>query len=66
SYPSCNLNFSNLGKLYLQRLYATKPVNDAMEMGNISSFNAIMYNSVQHTKANLDMKMDLPLRNVHP
>ena len=41
-------------------------VNDAMEMGNISSFNAIMYNSVQHTKANLDMKMDLPLRNVHP
>ncbi|MCZ3070604.1 hypothetical protein NYZ02_19105, partial [Acinetobacter baumannii] len=26
SYPSCNLNFSNLGKLYLQRLYATKPV----------------------------------------
>ncbi|MFX5229097.1 LysE family transporter, partial [Acinetobacter baumannii] len=27
SYPSCNLNFSNLGKLYLQRLYATKPTN---------------------------------------
>ncbi|MDQ8879602.1 S8 family serine peptidase, partial [Acinetobacter baumannii] len=26
SYPSCNLNFSNLGKLYLQRLYATKPI----------------------------------------
>lgn len=24
-------------------------INDAMEMGNISSFNAIMYNSVQHT-----------------
>ena len=41
-------------------------INDAMEMGNISSFNAIMYNSVQHTKANLDMKMDLPLHNVHP
>ncbi|MFW1771857.1 hypothetical protein [Acinetobacter seifertii] len=41
-------------------------INDAMEMGNISSFNATMYNSVQHTKANLDMKMDLPLRNVHP
>ncbi|MFX9664636.1 hypothetical protein ABTO78_18235, partial [Acinetobacter baumannii] len=27
-YPSCNLNFSNLGKLYLQRLYATKPLQD--------------------------------------
>ncbi|MCU4450960.1 hypothetical protein KTH72_13505, partial [Acinetobacter lwoffii] len=25
SYPSCNLNFSNLGKLCRQRLYATKP-----------------------------------------
>uniref|UniRef100_UPI00300832E4 hypothetical protein n=1 Tax=Acinetobacter pittii TaxID=48296 RepID=UPI00300832E4 len=24
----CNLNFSNLGKLYLQRLYATKPANN--------------------------------------
>ncbi|MGG6536114.1 UNVERIFIED_CONTAM: hypothetical protein KWD46_15875, partial [Acinetobacter baumannii] len=27
SYPSCNLNFSNLGKLCRQRLYATKPQN---------------------------------------
>ena len=26
SYPSCNLNFSNLGKLCHQRLYATKPI----------------------------------------
>lgn len=41
-------------------------VNDPMEMGNISSFNAIMYNSVPKTKANLDMQMTLPLRNVHP
>ncbi|MEQ1453970.1 hypothetical protein ABLU31_14500, partial [Acinetobacter seifertii] len=28
SYPSCNLNFSNLGKLCRQRLYATKPFAD--------------------------------------
>lgn len=41
-------------------------VNDPMEMGNVSSFNAIMYNSVPKTKANLDMQMTLPLRNVHP
>ena len=41
-------------------------VNDPMEMGNISSFNATMYNSVQHTKANLDMQMTLPLKNVRP
>ncbi|MFW2170517.1 class I SAM-dependent methyltransferase, partial [Acinetobacter baumannii] len=31
SYPSCNLNFSNLGKLYLQRLYATKPKESISE-----------------------------------
>lgn len=41
-------------------------MNDAINMSNISSFNAIMYNSVQDTKANLDMKMDLPLKNVKP
>ncbi|MFX6487512.1 hypothetical protein ABTG24_18145, partial [Acinetobacter baumannii] len=28
SYPSCNLNFSNLGKLCRQRLYATKPTQN--------------------------------------
>ncbi|MBU3116970.1 hypothetical protein, partial [Acinetobacter nosocomialis] len=32
SYPSCNLNFSNLGKLYLQRLYATKPLHTTNEI----------------------------------
>ncbi|MDH0030418.1 MULTISPECIES: hypothetical protein [unclassified Acinetobacter] len=41
-------------------------MNDAINMNNISSFNATMFNSVQQTKANLDMQMDLPLRNVHP
>lgn len=41
-------------------------MNDAINMNNISSFNATMFNSVQQTKANLNMQMDLPLRNVHP
>ncbi|WP_333662806.1 hypothetical protein [Acinetobacter sp.] len=41
-------------------------INDAINMNNISSFNATMFNSIQQTKANLDMQMDLPLRNVHP
>ncbi|MDM1020004.1 hypothetical protein QSV37_06740 [Acinetobacter sp. VNK23] len=41
-------------------------MNDAINMNNISSFNATMFNSIQQTKANLDMQMDLPLRNVHP
>lgn len=41
-------------------------MNDAINMSNISSFNALMFNSVQQTKANLDMQMDLPLKNVKP
>lgn len=41
-------------------------MNDAINMGKISSFDAIMYNSVQQTKANLDMQMELPLKNVRP
>ncbi|MCY6412535.1 hypothetical protein QTA56_10420 [Acinetobacter sp. VNH17] len=41
-------------------------MNDAINLNNISSFNATMFNSVQQTKANLDMQMDLPLKNVHP
>lgn len=41
-------------------------MNDAINMNNISSFNATMFNSIQQTKANLDMQMDLPLKNVHP
>ncbi|WP_171293654.1 hypothetical protein [Acinetobacter haemolyticus] len=41
-------------------------INDEMNMSSISSFNATMFNSVQNTKANLEMQMDLPLRNVRP
>ncbi len=41
-------------------------MNDAVNMSNISSFNATMFNSVQQTKANLDMQMELPLKNVKP
>ncbi|NAS05223.1 hypothetical protein GPS47_06365 [Acinetobacter haemolyticus] len=41
-------------------------INDEINMTTISSFNAIMFNSVQDTKANLEMQMDLPLKNVRP
>lgn len=41
-------------------------VNDPMTMEKISSFNATMTNNVQQTKANLELKMDLPLKNIHP
>ncbi|MCH7335974.1 hypothetical protein [Acinetobacter sp. NIPH 2699] len=41
-------------------------INDTINMNEISSFNATMFNSVQETKANLEMQMDLPLKNVRP
>jgi hypothetical protein len=37
-----------------------------MTMRKIATFNATMYNAERNTKANLDMNMDLPIKNVHP
>ncbi|WP_213073709.1 hypothetical protein [Acinetobacter ihumii] len=44
----------------------TLDINDPMTMRKIATFNAIMYNEVQNTQANLEMKMQLPLKNVRP
>ncbi|ENU31453.1 hypothetical protein MMO38_15405 [Acinetobacter sp. NIPH 1852] len=41
-------------------------INDTIDMNSISSFNATMFNAVQETKANLEMQMDVPLKNVRP
>lgn len=41
-------------------------LNDPMTMRKIATFNATMYNAERNTKANLDMNMDLPIKNVHP
>ena len=41
-------------------------VNDPMTMEKIASFNATMRNRVRQTEANLELNMDLPLKNVHP
>lgn len=41
-------------------------INDPMRMEKISSFNATMTNIVRETKADLELKMDLPLKNIHP
>lgn len=41
-------------------------VNDPMTMEKISSFNATMTNRVQQTKADLELDMTLPLKNIHP
>ncbi len=34
-----------------------------MTMRKIATFNATMYNAERNTKANLDMNMDLPIKN---
>ncbi|RKG31535.1 hypothetical protein D7V21_13775 [Acinetobacter guerrae] len=44
----------------------TLNINDPMTMRKIATFKAVMYNSVQTTQANLDMQMQLPLKNIHP
>lgn len=44
----------------------TLNINDPITMRKIATFNAIMYNTERNTKANLDMQMTLPLKNIHP
>lgn len=56
-------------KVKLQVKHRFNPVldvNDPMRMDKISTFNATMINKVQQTQANLELKMDLPLKNIHP
>lgn len=44
----------------------TLNINDPIILHKIATFNAIMYNAERNTKANLDMQMTLPLKNIHP
>lgn len=41
-------------------------LNDPVSMQNIAGFNAVMTNDVRDTVAALEMKMALPVRNIHP
>ncbi|MCT9265722.1 hypothetical protein, partial [Acinetobacter baumannii] len=56
SYPSCNLNFSNLGKLYLQRLYATKPflfISTLIPNINLAIFLAVILSNKIYKKISI-------------
>lgn len=44
----------------------TIELNDAMTMRKIADFNATLKNIERDTKANLEMKMDLGLNQIHP
>lgn len=41
-------------------------INDPMTMKRIADFHATMQNVERNSTANLDMKIDLPFKNVHP
>ncbi len=56
-------------KLQLDVKHQFKPtieLNDAMTMRKIADFNATLKNIERDTEANLDMKMDLGLNQIHP
>ncbi|QIO05597.1 hypothetical protein [Acinetobacter shaoyimingii] len=41
-------------------------INDPMTMRNIATFRATMTNRERETRANLDMDLDFPVRNIRP
>lgn len=61
------LAFDETIQLHVLHQFAPKlNINDAMTMRRIASFRATMYNAERNTQANLNMNMQLPLRNIHP
>ncbi|NHC04770.1 hypothetical protein G9F31_13545 [Acinetobacter sp. 187] len=48
------------------QLNPTLKINDRITMRKIAAFDATMYNTVQHSKADLKLDMTLPLKNIHP
>lgn len=47
-------------------LRPTMSLDDPMTMKRVADFSATMQNVERHSTANMDMKMDLPLKYVHP
>ncbi len=63
------VNFEFDENVHLPIKHTFKPVlnmNDDMTMQKIATFNATMYNEERQTLADLEMKMDLPVKNIHP
>lgn len=61
------LEFDERMQLYVIHQFIPKlNLNDPMTMRKISTFNATMYNIERDSKANLDMNMILPIKNIHP
>lgn len=61
------LEFNEQVTLHVLHQFAPQlKLNDPMTMRKIATFNATMYNTERKSKANLTMKMQLPLKNIHP
>jgi len=59
--------FDEVINLYVKHQF--KPIlniNDPMTMKKIATFNATMYNTQRQSLADLDMNINLPVRNIHP
>ncbi|WP_111858567.1 hypothetical protein [Acinetobacter sp. CFCC 10889] len=59
--------FNEMLNVYVKHKF--KPVlniNDPMTMKKIAKFNATMYNSKRQSLADLDLQIDLPVKNIHP
>lgn len=62
-----HFEFNEAVNLYVQHRF--KPIlniNDPMTMRKIAVFNATMYNSQKQSLADLNMNIDLPVKNIHP
>lgn len=61
------LAFNEMIHLYVKhRLKPTLNINDPMTMRKIATFDATMYNTERQSLADLEMNIDLPIRNIHP
>lgn len=59
--------FDEMLNLYVKHKF--KPVlniNDPITMKKIAKFNATMYNDKRQSLADLDLQIDLPIKNIHP
>lgn len=61
------LEFDERVNLYVVHQFTPKlNLNDPMTMRKIATFNATMYNIERDSKADLEMNMTLPIKNIHP
>lgn len=59
--------FDEVVHLYVKhRLKPILNINDPMTMKKIAVFNATMYNTQRQSLADLEMNIDLPVKNIHP